>query len=176
MSAVQLDLNNSKALLHKTIVKTPIGDMIAIADDHALHFLEFDDRRGFDLQFKRLGGDVVEGDNAVLGQLKTEMAAYFSGSLKEFTLPLNIYGSEFQRSVMEVLRSIPYGEMRSYAEQANSLGNPKAVRAVARGNSMNQIAIIIPCHRVIGSNGTLTGYAGGLGRKEWLLNHEMHYS
>ncbi len=97
---------------------------------------------------------------------------YFTGSLRLFRTPLELLGTPFQKKVWHELMSIPYGVQRSYAAQARAIGAPDAIRAVARANGANQLAIIVPCHRVVGSNGDLTGYAGGLARKEWLLEHE----
>lgn len=101
-----------------------------------------------------------------------QLEAYFCDDLQEFSLPLNPSGTVFQQKVWQLLSQIPYGETRSYKTQARQLGNLKAIRAVASANGKNPIPIIIPCHRVIGSDGSLTGYAGGLWRKQWLLKHE----
>ena len=157
-------------------IDTPLGAMLAVADDHALHLLEFTDRRGLEREIEHMrktqNAAIIPGKNKILDQIKSELSTYFEGDLKTFRTPLNLYGSDFQISVLKVLMDIPYGETRSYAGHARILGNPKAVRAVARANGSNQIAIVIPCHRVIGSDGKLTGYAGGLARKQWLLDHE----
>ena len=101
-----------------------------------------------------------------------QLQEYFSGIRKDFNIKLHPKGTDFQRSVWEELKRIPYGKTRSYMEQTKSLGNLKAIRAVASANGKNPISIIIPCHRVIGSDGSLTGYAGGIWRKKWLLEHE----
>jgi methylated-DNA-[protein]-cysteine S-methyltransferase len=101
-----------------------------------------------------------------------QMAAYFTGTLRDFDLPLAFHGTVFQRKVWQQLLNVPYGEATSYQSIANAVGNPKAVRAVGAANGQNPISIIAPCHRIIGSDGTLTGYGGGLWRKEWLLRHE----
>ena len=150
--------------------------MIAIADDTHLHFLEFADRKNFDAQIKKISGGIVEGRNEIIDSIENELNDYFAGDLKAFKTPMKTYGTQFQQSIMQTLVDIPFGETRSYKQQADIIKNPKAVRAVARANSVNQIAIVIPCHRVIGSNGSLTGYAGGLERKEWLLNHERKHA
>ena len=110
--------------------------------------------------------------NKHLELLKQQLDEYFEGKRKEFTIPLFTPGSEFQQSVWKTLRTIPYGSTRSYKKQAELLQRPKAVRAVANANGMNRISIIIPCHRVIGEDGSLTGYGGGLWRKKWLLDLE----
>ncbi|MER5179298.1 methylated-DNA--[protein]-cysteine S-methyltransferase [Streptomyces sp. NPDC002896] len=106
-------------------------------------------------------------------EIATQLKAYFAGELKEFTLPLDLHGTPFQRTVWEQLREIPYGETRSYGELAEALGNPKASRAVGLANGRNPVGIIVPCHRVVGANGSLTGYGGGLERKQQLLDFEM---
>lgn len=107
--------------------------------------------------------------------MRTQLNLYFQGKLKEFDLPLDLVGTEFQQQVWNVLLQIPYGATSSYAKQAQILGNPTAVRAVANANGMNKISIIVPCHRVIGSDGSLTGYGGGLWRKKELLELEQEY-
>ncbi|MBA2946674.1 methylated-DNA--[protein]-cysteine S-methyltransferase [Streptomyces sp. PSKA28] len=105
-------------------------------------------------------------------EIATQLKAYFAGELKEFTLPLHLHGTPFQRTVWEQLRKIPYGETRSYGELAHELGNPKASRAVGLANGRNPVGIIVPCHRVVGADGSLTGYGGGLERKQQLLDFE----
>jgi AraC family transcriptional regulator of adaptative response/methylated-DNA-[protein]-cysteine methyltransferase len=159
-----------------TRLLTPLGPMIAGATDDGVCLLEFAERRMLETQLRRLsrqlGASFVPGGNRVLGQLERELAAYFEGDLREFTVPLLIAGSEFQRKVWDGLRNIPYGETRSYLEQARAIGRPDAVRAVARANGDNRIAVVIPCHRVVGSDGKLTGYGGGLWRKRALLDLE----
>lgn len=157
-------------------IDTPLGSMIAIFDDTHLHLLEFTDRRGLEREIEKMRKSlkvaIVPGRTPITEMIEDDLAAYFKGELQEFTTPIIMNGSDFQKSVWNELLTIPYGTTRSYGEQAKRIGNPKAVRAVARANGMNQLAIIIPCHRVIGSDGKLTGYAGGLARKEWLLDLE----
>jgi AraC family transcriptional regulator of adaptative response/methylated-DNA-[protein]-cysteine methyltransferase len=157
-------------------ILTPLGPMLAASVRNGICLLEFTDRRMLeneliDLQ-KRFKAKIITSESKYIKQLKVELKEYFDGLRTEFDVPLNYPGSDFQKSVWEVLQKIPYGEVRSYKEQAIAIGNVKAVRAVARANGMNRIAIIIPCHRVIGSNGTLVGYAGGLERKQKLLELE----
>ncbi len=156
---------------------TPLGPMYACAGDAGLSLLEFTDRRMLESEFadlsKRLKARIIQSTHPILDQTRSELEEYFDGKRTEFTVPLNAPGTPFQQDVWSVLQNIPYGGTRSYKEQALALGKPNAVRAVARANGMNRIAIIIPCHRVIGSNGELTGYAGGLPRKRWLLDHEQ---
>lgn len=161
---------------YQTKFDTPLGAMVAIADEAALHLLEFTDRRGLEREIEKVRKSakcaIVPGRTKIIDMIDRELKAYFDGTLKSFQTPLKLYGSDFQQSVLKTLMGISYGQTRSYKQQADILKNPNAVRAVARANGMNQIAIAIPCHRVIGSDGSLTGYAGGLLRKEWLLNHE----
>lgn len=108
----------------------------------------------------------------ILQRAIAELEAYFAGSLYKFTVPLSFHGTAFQKQVWQQLLTVPYGEATSYQSIANALDNPKAVRAVGAANGQNPISIIAPCHRIIGSDGNLTGYGGGLWRKEWLLRHE----
>ena len=165
-----------RTVLHVTRILTPLGPMLAAASDNALHLLEFTDRRMLETQLtrlgKRTGGVMTPGGNAVLEQTEAELAEYFAGERQEFTMPLAPAGTEFQGQVWDALQGIPYGETRSYGEQARSMGRPTAVRAVASANGDNPISIIIPCHRVIGADGKLTGYGGGLPRKQYLLELE----
>ena len=122
--------------------------------------------------------EMLPGDAELPFCLKTclkQIEEYFSGKRKEFLLKLDPQGTIFQRRVWKQLEKIPYGEVVSYGEIASIIGKPKAFRAVGNANGKNPIAIIIPCHRVIGSNGSLTGYGGGLWRKEWLIEHEKGY-
>ena len=154
--------------------------MFACATDKGLCLLEFTDRRMLETEFqdlcKRLNAVIIPGKNKYLDLVQTQVLEYLEGERKDFTIPLNTPGTEFQQSVWKVLQQIPYGETWSYKQQAIKLNNPKAVRAVATANGYNRIAFIIPCHRVIGSNGELTGYRGGLDRKKWLLDLEQNFS
>lgn len=155
---------------------TPMGRMIAIADDVALYLLEFTDRKNMRRQFDRLrkvqGRPVLPGRTDITQRIEDELAAYFAGKLPEFRTPLATSGTDFQCSTWNALQTIPHGQTRSYAQLAQMIGRPKAVRAVASANANNGLALIIPCHRVIGSDGGLGGYAGGLTRKRDLLNLE----
>jgi AraC family transcriptional regulator of adaptative response/methylated-DNA-[protein]-cysteine methyltransferase len=118
---------------------------------------------------------IVPGVTEPLRSIELELKNYFEGKLKIFTTPLFLLGSPFQQRVWKELLKIPYGTTRSYAAQATSMGEPKAIRAVANANGANQLAIVIPCHRIINTNGALGGYGGGIARKEWLLQHEVKY-
>jgi AraC family transcriptional regulator of adaptative response/methylated-DNA-[protein]-cysteine methyltransferase len=154
--------------------------MVAGATDDALCFFEFSDRRRLERQLDRLRARLrcalVPGDSDLLRRVESEIEAYFDGRLREFSIPLAAPGTDFQEKVWDELRKIPYGETRSYAEIARAIGRPSAVRAVARANGDNRMAIFIPCHRVVGSDGTLTGYGGGLWRKRHLLDLESGVS
>ena len=155
---------------------TPIGPMFACGTSQGVRLLDFTDRRMLETEFKdlceRLNAVILPGNNPHLDHLQSELTEYFSGKRRIFTIPLDTPGTEFQQSVWKGLLEIPYGETRSYKEQAIAIGNPKAVRAVASANGHNRVGIVIPCHRVIGSDGSLVGYGGGLLRKRWLLDLE----
>ena len=157
-------------------IETPLGTMIACADESGISMLEFSERKSLNKELEDISkyfkANIIQGENPHFKTLEKELNDYFEGKIQEFTVPLSPVGTDFQKKVWEVLRTIPYGTTRSYQQQADILGNPKAVRAVANANGLNKISIIIPCHRVIGSNGTLTGYGGGIWRKQKLLELE----
>jgi AraC family transcriptional regulator of adaptative response/methylated-DNA-[protein]-cysteine methyltransferase len=159
-----------------TRFQTPLGVMIAVASEDGIFLLEFCDRRMLESELKilrkKLKAPILPGMNSHLKDLIRQLEEYFEGKRKKFEIPLILTGTDFQKNSWNVLMNIPYGETRSYKDQARALGNPKGVRAAANANGMNKIAIIIPCHRVIGSDGHLTGYGGGLWRKKWLLDLE----
>jgi methylated-DNA-[protein]-cysteine S-methyltransferase len=147
-----------------TIMTTPIGDLLLAADDEGLtHLLmePFDPPAG-----------PRDDDDPVLTRARAQLEAYFAGDLTEFDLPLHPAGTEFQRRVWDALTTIPYGKTASYGQIAAAIGAPGAARAVGLANGRNPISIIVPCHRVIGSGGALTGYGGGLDRKRYLLGLE----
>ena len=160
-------------------IDTPLGAMIAVADDEGLRLLEFIDRRATERELsilrKRLRTNAVPGDHPHLTATRQQLNDYFSGKSLEFNIPLATVGSDFQKRAWEILRSIPVGETRSYSWMAKRLGDENARRAVGRANGTNMICIVIPCHRVIRADGTLCGYGGGLWRKKWLLDHEQNY-
>jgi AraC family transcriptional regulator of adaptative response/methylated-DNA-[protein]-cysteine methyltransferase len=157
-------------------ISTPLGQMIVGATDDGLCLLEFVDRKMLETQLKRLikyfKGVLVPGTNTHIKQTAEEIDNYFNGKLYSFTVPLVVPGTEFQKRTWEKLKTIPYGETISYDELAKKTGNHNAVRAVANANGNNRIAIIIPCHRVIGKDRKLRGYGGGLWRKKRLIEHE----
>jgi AraC family transcriptional regulator of adaptative response/methylated-DNA-[protein]-cysteine methyltransferase len=161
-------------------IETELGIMIAGAVDEGICLLEFSDRRMLNAEYKDLARyfntTIEEGENRHFKTLLKQLKEYFDGSRKEFSVPLVTPGTDFQQSVWKELMKIPYGTTRSYQEQSVALGKPESIRAVANANGMNRIAILIPCHRVIGSDGKLTGYGGGLNRKKWLLDHEKKFS
>ncbi len=163
-------------LVMTTRILTPLGPMLAGGTDDGVCLLEFIDRRMLETQLKRLrkllNAEFVAGSCKHFDALNKQIEEYFSGTRKKFSIPLLLPGTPFQRKVWAVLRTIPYGSTRSYKEQAEAVGSPKAVRAVANANGDNRISIIVPCHRVIGANGELTGYGGGLWRKRYLLHLE----
>jgi AraC family transcriptional regulator of adaptative response/methylated-DNA-[protein]-cysteine methyltransferase len=157
-------------------LSSPLGPLVAGATAEGICLLEFSDRRMLETQFatvrKLFGAPLVPGANEHLELLQSELAGYFAGALRSFSVPLVYPGTPFQRRVWEKLLAIPYGETRSYQELAIAVGERNAVRAVGRANGMNRIAIVIPCHRVINKGGQLGGYGGGLRRKQYLLDVE----
>ena len=163
-------------LLKADWIETPIGTMLAVADPRALHILEFFDRKALPAELARLRdrtqSSISFGRLAPINQIEGELRAYFDGQSASFSTVLARPGAAFTQQVWQELMTIPPGVTRSYAELATALGRPTAVKAVARANGANQVAIVIPCHRVVGSDGALTGYGGGLWRKRWLIEHE----
>jgi AraC family transcriptional regulator of adaptative response/methylated-DNA-[protein]-cysteine methyltransferase len=157
-------------------LETPLGTMLALADDAGLRLLEFVDRRGLERELvglrRRLKCAIVPGNHLILDRTAAQLAEYFAGERTRFDVPLAPVGSEFQLRVWRELGRIPPGRTRSYAEMARRLGVPKAPRAIGRANGSNMLALVIPCHRVINSDGSLNGYAGGIWRKQRLLEHE----
>jgi len=147
-------------------ISTPLGPMLGIAGDDGIVLFDFADRKGLERAIlglrRRLNAVIAPGQSAHLEQLSREIDEYFRGERRRFSAKLAPVGSAFQRRCWDYLQSIEFGVTRSYAEEARSIGNPAAVRAVASANGMNYIAILIPCHRVIGSSGELTGYGGGV--------------
>lgn len=168
--------SKNKAIILISRTTTPLGPMFICATDLGICLTEFVDRKMLETEFrdlqKLLQAEILVGENEHIRQAKVELAAYFEGNRTQFDVPLHHPGTDFQRAAWQALLEVPYGQTRSYQDQAITLGKPAAVRAVARANGMNRIAIIVPCHRIIGKNGKLTGYAGGLERKQWLLDLE----
>ena len=165
-------------ILKASWIDTKLGPMLAISDDHGLYLLEFVDRRGLEREVERLRvkkkAAIIPGINDPIKEITLELHSYFEGKLKQFQTKFHLSGTIFQKNVWEELMRIPYGKTRSYMEQSEAIGRNMAYRAVANANGANQLAIIIPCHRVINNNGDLGGYGGGIIRKKWLLNHEVN--
>jgi AraC family transcriptional regulator of adaptative response/methylated-DNA-[protein]-cysteine methyltransferase len=157
-------------------IATPLGPMLGAATEEALVLLEFADRRQLASQVRRierrLGAVFVPDESPVVERAAREVKEYFEGVRRKFTVPLLPLGSDFERAVWDALGEIPYGETRSYEEVAGRVGRPAAVRAVGRANGQNALAIVVPCHRVVGADGRLVGYGGGLWRKERMLAGE----
>jgi AraC family transcriptional regulator of adaptative response/methylated-DNA-[protein]-cysteine methyltransferase len=162
------------------IIETPIGDMVAGSAEKGICLLEFTDRRMLNTEYKiltrYLKDDICEGQTIHTENIALELSEYFEGKRKIFSVPLVFTGTDFQKSVWDELLRIPFGTTRSYSRQAEAVGDISSVRAVANANGMNKISIVVPCHRVIGENGHLTGYGGGLWRKKWLIDHEKKFS
>ena len=172
--------SKDKHLINITRLETPLGTMFACATAQGICLLEFSDRKMLETEFKilakTLNANILQGANNHFDLLKLQLEEYFDGKRKEFTVPLCSTGTKFQQLVWESLQTIPYGTTCSYKQQAATIHKPDAIRAVANANGMNKISILIPCHRVIGENGNLTGYGGGLWRKKWLLDLEKKYT
>lgn len=166
-------------LLYADWVPTPLGDMIAVSCKSKLHLLEFFQRKALPKELARLDryakGRLGLGRTDPGEQIKEELTAFFDGKCARFQTPLAYHGSDFSAAVWDALQEIPAGQTRSYAQLAQQIGRPSATRAVARANGANQIALVVPCHRVIGTDGSLTGYGGGLWRKQKLLEIERQY-
>ena len=150
---------------------SPVGELTLVATDAGLTAILWEND---DPDRVRLGAMVERGDDPILAATEQQLNAYFAGTLTRFTVPLDFQGTDFQKSVWAALLTIPFGETRSYGEIARQIGRPSASRAVGAANGRNPISIIAPCHRVIGSSGALTGFAGGLEAKAYLLGMEGH--
>ncbi|MDB5054864.1 MAG: [Fe-S]-binding protein [Bacilli bacterium] len=162
-------------------ISSPIGPLVLCATENGLCHIEFATYKEAEeilhkWSRKLLGHERYIRDRAVLGQVIEQLKNYFSGALVHFNLPLDMQGTIFQRNVWQALTTIPYGETRSYKQIAEEIGNPNAVRAVGGANNRNPLPIIVPCHRVIGANGEMVGYGGGLPIKQFLLDHESQYT
>ncbi|MHA2245750.1 MAG: methylated-DNA--[protein]-cysteine S-methyltransferase [Candidatus Hodarchaeales archaeon] len=168
-------MSNPK-LIYKNLT-SPLGTLLVGTTSKGCCLLEFNDRH--DLSYiksrykKWYRVDCVEGSHPILDHLESELKEYFSGKIRDFSISLDLRGTSFETSVWNELLMIPYGETRSYGDIAKKLGNSSASRAVGRANGNNPVAIVVPCHRVIASNGKLHGYGGGLWRKEKLLDLEL---
>ena len=167
---------NADQILHASWVTTPLSEMLIIADENYLYLLEFISRKDLEKEITKLqtkfSAHIVEGETRISKQITAELDAYFKGELTAFKTPFKLLGTSFQQQVWQALCTIPYGETISYKTLADKVGNPTGFRAVANANGKNQLAIIVPCHRVINHNGKLGGYGGGLDKKEKLLQLE----
>jgi len=165
-----------RALINISKLSTPLGPMYAGASEKGLCFLEFTDRKLIDHQIEqvqqRMKARFVQAMTPVLTAVESQLEEYFNAKRRIFELPLDVNGTPFQIQAWQALQQIPYGETRSYQQQAMHIGNTKAVRAIASANAKNHIAIVIPCHRVIAKNGALAGFGGGVWRKKYLLDLE----
>lgn len=154
---------------HLTTIDSPLGALTLVAQDEALVGVYLLDQRHLPaLDYPR--------DDSILSAVQEQLSAYWAGDLKEFALPMTLAGTPFQQQVWAGLTTIPYGQTWSYGQLAAAVGRPGASRAVGLANGKNPISIVVPCHRVVGSTGSLTGYGGGLERKQWLLDHERRGS
>lgn len=147
--------------MYRGYIESPIGTVEIITDDSGVVSVFFVENKGEETE-----------KNEILKKAEKQLTEYFEGNRKDFDLELSLEGTDFQKKVWSELANIPYGETISYKQQSERIGNVKAIRAVGGANGKNQISIILPCHRVIGTNGSLTGYAGGLDKKKWLLDFE----
>jgi AraC family transcriptional regulator of adaptative response/methylated-DNA-[protein]-cysteine methyltransferase len=165
--------------LKQSWLETPLGRMIVIADEAAIYLLEFEDCVGLQREIERLEiktkALTIPGKTEPIQSIESELNLYFQSKLKQFRTPFCLLGTEFQNQVWGELKKIPHGETRSYSDIAVAVGRPASFRAVAQANAANQIAIVIPCHRVINTSGELGGYAGGVVRKQSLLDHEQNH-
>ncbi len=177
-STLRAGTRTTDAIITVARILTPLGPMFTGATDQGLCLLEFADRRMLERQItlleRRLGARAVPGSHPILTLSQEQMSEYFGGHRQSFDLPLDLRGTPFQMDVWRELLTIPYGATRSYAQQAARINRPAAVRAVGRANGENRLSIVVPCHRVVGSDGTLTGYGGGLWRKKKLLELEQN--
>lgn len=153
------------------LVDSPLGPLLLVAAGSAVAGLYME-------QHRHAPGASTHGprDDGALPALRGQLAAYFAGELEEFDVAVDAPGTPFQQRVWAALQTIPYGQTRSYGELAAHLGQPTASRAVGLANGRNPVSIVVPCHRVVGSSGSLTGYGGGVDRKRWLLDHEQRKS
>jgi len=168
----QFQLDRRGTMTQTTIISTPVGPMRAEVDDTGLIVLDFLQRA---MPSELAECHVTEEgplDHPILSQTVRELVEYFAGERQRFTIPLSPRGTDFEKRTWAALLEIPFGQTRSYGQQATALGMPTASRAVGGANGRNHVAIVIPCHRVIGANGSLTGYGGGMDRKKWLLDFE----
>ncbi|MDL2257281.1 methylated-DNA--[protein]-cysteine S-methyltransferase [Bacteroidales bacterium OttesenSCG-928-I14] len=175
-----MEKNKDKRRVNITYIETDLGLMLAAASEKGICMFEFVDYKLIDLELRQLSEHfktaLVEGQSPHFVLLRKQIGEYFKGERKDFDIPLDLVGTEFQKKVWISLLQIPYGSTTTYGKQAELIGKPSSVRAVANANGKNKISIILPCHRVIGTNGSLTGYGGGVERKKILLEMERLFS
>jgi AraC family transcriptional regulator, regulatory protein of adaptative response / methylated-DNA-[protein]-cysteine methyltransferase len=173
-----LQNNKQTSTLITSYLETPLGTMLAIVDDTHLYMLKFTDQSNLKKAIEQLqkitNSTIIKDSNRLIVSIQRELDAYFNGTLQKFSIPLQLFGTDFQQKSWHALTQIPYGYTTSYGQQAIVVGNAKAYRAVANANRNNPIAIIVPCHRIIKSNGDLCGYNGGIYRKQALLQLERN--
>jgi methylated-DNA-[protein]-cysteine S-methyltransferase len=158
--------------LFSSVIDSPVGPLTIVATDRGLRAILWPDD---DPTRVRLDTSIEKPDHHVISMTVTQLSEYFDGERTDFDVPLDPVGTEFQRAAWDALRSIPYGTTVSYAEQAERLGDRRKARAVGAANGRNPISIVVPCHRVVGANGALTGFAGGTDTKAWLIAHERRH-
>jgi methylated-DNA-[protein]-cysteine S-methyltransferase len=154
-----------------TYIDSPLGRLQVTRDEGGVTGLDLPTAR-----YPRQIRDDWERDDAAFDDVRAQLSEYFAGTRQQFDLPLNARGNAFQHAVWQVLTEIPYGETTSYGKVAAAVGHPDGARAVGVANGQNPIPIIVPCHRVVGADGSLIGYGGGLSTKRWLLDHEAHHA
>jgi methylated-DNA-[protein]-cysteine S-methyltransferase len=159
--------------LYSTVIDSPVGALTIVASDEGLRAILWPDD---DPARVRLVGATDDPTHPVVAAAASQLAEYFEGDRREFDVALDPVGTEFQRAAWDALRSIPYGSTVSYGEQAERMGDRRKARAVGAANGRNPISIVVPCHRVVGASGALTGFAGGTDTKAWLLAHEQRHT
>lgn len=181
MGAVPPILSPHPHTLKAAWLETKLGPMVAISDAQGLYLLEFEGKHALEREVARLklktrASIILPGMADPIASIALELEAYFKGTLTEFKTPLHFWGTPFQNLVWQELKRTPYGQTRSYKAQAEAIGKHTAYRAVANANGANPLALVIPCHRIIYSNGGFAGYSAGIGRKQWLIDHEKHHA
>ena len=161
------------APLYHATFDSPVGSLGLVASDTALVAVLWPEERDGRVRFAHAP---EPGSNPVLADTAAQLGEYFDGTRRHFDLPIDLRGTEFQQQVWRALGDIPYGETSTYGKQAAAIGRPRAIRAVGSANGRNPLSIVLPCHRIVGADGKLTGFAGGLDTKRWLLDHEIAVS
>lgn len=166
--------------LNYHVMSSPVGLLLLVGGDRGLRYVDFLERRSLKRAFAAHADEVPDAEWVpsllALRPVVAQLEGYFCGTIKRFNLPLDLVGTDFQLKTWRALRTIPYGHTHTYGQIAKAIGQPGAARAVGLANNQNRIPIIVPCHRVVGADGSLTGYAGGLPRKRRLLELEAHFA